>query len=276
MVLASVSDETLGSQLEVLDSVFSRVSAAAPEPHSPTRTNDSSGVFPPALSNQLRKSGQELQNRLDGSCVATVAVEHDDAWVPRVWQFSILVVVEVEVMGDNNFAPAPAIGKVIGIRAPEKSGLLRGLDTLVPESQYVAYPYADGFVQVEFWPLRRARAFSRSLSPHFREYEGTSGWAQAMFAGHLWYNQWLIQQGAERMAKKHDVHVTKTPGGSRWRVSQGGETISTHNTQSTAVDVGRREAKRDSVDLVTHGRDGRIRSKDSFGRDPMPPRDREH
>jgi hypothetical protein len=78
------------------------------------------------------------------------------------------------------------------------------------------------------------------------------------------------------MAKKHDVHVTKTPGGARWRVSQGGETISTHNTQSNAVDAARREAKRDRVELVTHGRDGKIRSKDSFGRDPLPPRDREH
>jgi len=78
------------------------------------------------------------------------------------------------------------------------------------------------------------------------------------------------------MAKKHDVHVTKTPGGARWRVSQGGETISTHSTQSTAIDVGRREAKRDRVELVTHGRDGKIRSKDSFGRDPLPARDREH
>ena len=78
------------------------------------------------------------------------------------------------------------------------------------------------------------------------------------------------------MAKKHDVHVTKTPGGGRWRVSQGGETISTHNTQSTAIDAGRREAKRDRVELVTHGQDGKIRSKDSFGRDPLPPRDREH
>ena len=78
------------------------------------------------------------------------------------------------------------------------------------------------------------------------------------------------------MARKHDVHVTKAPGGSQWRVSQGGTTISKHNTQSNAVDVARREAKRDRVDLVTHGRDGRIRSKDSFGRDPLPPRDREH
>jgi hypothetical protein len=78
------------------------------------------------------------------------------------------------------------------------------------------------------------------------------------------------------MTRKHDVHVSKSVGGTNWKVSQGGSTISTHRTQSTAVDSGRREAKRDRVDLVTHGRDGRIRSKDSFGNDPLPPRDREH
>lgn len=78
------------------------------------------------------------------------------------------------------------------------------------------------------------------------------------------------------MARRHDVHVTRTPGGSRWKVSQGGSTMSTHNTQDNAITKGRSEAKRDSVDLVVHGRDGRIRSKDSYGHDPNPPRDREH
>lgn len=78
------------------------------------------------------------------------------------------------------------------------------------------------------------------------------------------------------MAKKHDVHVVKSVGGTSWRVSQGGSTVSRHRTQANAIDAARREARRDGVDLVTHGRDGRIRSKDSFGADPNPPRDREH
>ena len=54
------------------------------------------------------------------------------------------------------------------------------------------------------------------------------------------------------------------------------ETLSNHRTQANAIGAGRREAQRDRVDLVTHGRDGTIRSKDSFGNDPIPPRDREH
>lgn len=72
---------------------------------------------------------------------------------------------------------------------------------------------------------------------------------------------------------KHDVHVTKTSGASRWKVSQGGSTVSTHDTQQNAVSRARAEAKRDAVDLVIHGRDGRIRSKDSYGKDSNPPRD---
>ena len=75
---------------------------------------------------------------------------------------------------------------------------------------------------------------------------------------------------------KHDVHVSRVPGGNRWKVTQAGSMISTHNKQSAAIDVGRTEAKADRVELVVHGRNGRIRSKDSYGNDPLPPRDREH
>jgi hypothetical protein len=51
-------------------------------------------------------------------------------------------------------------------------------------------------------------------------------------------------------------------------------TLSTHRTESNAIEAARWEAKRDQVDLVTHGRTERIRSNDSFGSDPLPPRDR--
>jgi hypothetical protein len=30
------------------------------------------------------------------------------------------------------------------------------------------------------------------------------------------------------------------------------------------------------VEVVTHGRDGKIRDSDSFGHDPHPPKDRKH
>ena len=43
-------------------------------------------------------------------------------------------------------------------------------------------------------------------------------------------------------------------------------------------DAGRlvREARRDGVEIVIHGRDGQIRDKDSFGGDPNPPKDQKH
>ena len=77
------------------------------------------------------------------------------------------------------------------------------------------------------------------------------------------------------MAKRSsDVHVSKD--GNGWKTSQGGEKQSHHRTQRAAIDRGTRTAKQDGVDLVTHGRDGKIRSKDSYGADRLPPRDTEH
>jgi hypothetical protein len=77
------------------------------------------------------------------------------------------------------------------------------------------------------------------------------------------------------MARRtHDVHVSKD--GNGWKTSQGGEKQSHHRTQQAAIERGTQIAKQDRVDVVTHGRDGRIRSKDSYGNDPLPPRDTEH
>jgi hypothetical protein len=74
--------------------------------------------------------------------------------------------------------------------------------------------------------------------------------------------------------KTHDVHTSKL-GNSSWKNTQDGERLSTHRTQAAAIKAGKAEAKADRVDHVVHGRDGKIRSKDSYGNDPLPPRDRE-
>jgi len=44
-------------------------------------------------------------------------------------------------------------------------------------------------------------------------------------------------------------------------------------SQEAGADVGRRMAKRRHSDHVIHGRDGRIREKNSYGSDPNPPKD---
>jgi uncharacterized protein DUF2188 len=66
------------------------------------------------------------------------------------------------------------------------------------------------------------------------------------------------------MTSRHDVHVNAKRV-QRWKVTQGGRTLSYHRTQEAAVAAARRAARRSRVDLVTHGCNGRIRSKDSFG-----------
>jgi hypothetical protein len=72
------------------------------------------------------------------------------------------------------------------------------------------------------------------------------------------------------MTRRRDVHVIANGVGS-WKVTQNGRTLSNHLRQETAVTAARRAARRGRVDLVTHGRDGRIRSKDSFGNETGAP-----
>lgn len=77
----------------------------------------------------------------------------------------------------------------------------------------------------------------------------------------------------------NDRHVFLTQNGMWANQRQGSDRpASLHRTQREAEDSAR-EMLRNSGggDLVTHGLDGRIRSKDTIGRpDPLPPRDREH
>jgi len=77
------------------------------------------------------------------------------------------------------------------------------------------------------------------------------------------------------MTRRRDVHVIGNRVGSGWQVTKGGRTLSNHRTQGAALTAGRRVARRHRVDLVTHGRNGRIRSKDSFGNENAA-RDAEH
>ena len=72
------------------------------------------------------------------------------------------------------------------------------------------------------------------------------------------------------------IHVV--PDGKKWAVKQEGtkQPLSEHRTQRAAQDAGRPIAKRGRTELVTHDREGKIRDSDSYGNDPVPPRDRRH
>lgn len=71
--------------------------------------------------------------------------------------------------------------------------------------------------------------------------------------------------------KSHHV-VPNNDGG--WDIKKGGaERASGHfSTQKEAIDRGREISQSQNTELFIHGRDGRIREKDSHGNDSCPPR----
>ena len=68
-----------------------------------------------------------------------------------------------------------------------------------------------------------------------------------------------------RRRARAEVQVLRNAGSSRWIVASRGRTLSRHRWQRTAVAAAIRTAKRRRVDVLTHTRNGRIRSKDSYG-----------
>lgn len=68
-------------------------------------------------------------------------------------------------------------------------------------------------------------------------------------------------------------HVTPHQGGG-WQVKGEGNSKATivTDTKADAVDAARKIATNQGSELVIHGKDGKIQSKDSHGNDPFPPR----
>ncbi|QEE35200.1 DUF2188 domain-containing protein [Octadecabacter sp. SW4] len=64
------------------------------------------------------------------------------------------------------------------------------------------------------------------------------------------------------------------PNGGRWSVRKAGSdrASNTYETQGEAIEVARERARNQHTELYIHGRDGRIRARDSYGRDPYPPK----
>lgn len=73
---------------------------------------------------------------------------------------------------------------------------------------------------------------------------------------------------------KRDIHVVPHERGwatQREGASRPGRVV---DTQAEALSIARTQAQRAHVEVVTHGRNGRIRDSDSYGNDPFPPRDK--
>jgi uncharacterized protein YdaT len=72
---------------------------------------------------------------------------------------------------------------------------------------------------------------------------------------------------------KRDVHVVPHPEGWATRKEGSERAGGVYDTQREAIDNARNQARREHVEVVIHRPDGRIRDSDSYGNDPMPPRD---
>lgn len=77
------------------------------------------------------------------------------------------------------------------------------------------------------------------------------------------------------MSKKNQ-HVV--PKGDEWAVKGEGNIKATRvvDTQAEAIKIAREIAINQESELVIHGKDGKIRDKDSYGNDPCPPKDKKH
>ena len=78
-------------------------------------------------------------------------------------------------------------------------------------------------------------------------------------------------------AQPKTQRVTPRPEGG-WQHKGDGNERATRvtQTQKEAIESAVEVAKRQGGEVVVHGKDGKIRSKDSYGNDPNPPKDSEH
>lgn len=74
-----------------------------------------------------------------------------------------------------------------------------------------------------------------------------------------------------------NVHVTPRPGGG-WQVKGAGNSKATKvtDTQKQAINAAIPIAKNNKSEVVIHGVNGKIRDKDSYGNDPVPPHDKKN
>ena len=72
------------------------------------------------------------------------------------------------------------------------------------------------------------------------------------------------------MSNKNQYHISKNFNGG-WKVTQKGRVLSVLETQKQAIDFARSIAQATEGETVIHGRDGKIRDKNSYGNDPFPP-----
>ena len=90
----------------------------------------------------------------------------------------------------------------------------------------------------------------------------------------MWYN--IPEKGGEIMSGKNQW-VSPRPSG-KWAVhgEKNNRDTALYDTQDQANKRAIEIAKNQKSEVIVQGKDGRIRSKDSYGNDNCPPVDREH
>lgn len=68
---------------------------------------------------------------------------------------------------------------------------------------------------------------------------------------------------------KGDIHVMPATG-KRWAVDVESteQSVVFYDTEQEAIDAGKEKASREQVELLIHGLDGRVRKRDTCGRNP--------
>lgn len=74
------------------------------------------------------------------------------------------------------------------------------------------------------------------------------------------------------MSKGRNQHVVPHSGGWAVRPEEGHRPSSVHSTQREAIERAREISENQRSELFIHGRDGRIRERDSHGQDPFHPK----
>ncbi len=69
-------------------------------------------------------------------------------------------------------------------------------------------------------------------------------------------NVWVVRDGDDWVVRRE--HASRAS--------------SRHDTQAEALDQARDTARREQVEMIWQGRDGKIQGRNSYGNDPYPPR----
>lgn len=77
---------------------------------------------------------------------------------------------------------------------------------------------------------------------------------------------------------REELHIVYNQERGGWDAKrQNAERASKHfGTKADAMEWGRELAKKEGLELIPHGMDGKIQNPNSYGNDPFPPRDMKH